>query len=58
MIDLTNRKPDKRRKTSIALPGDLQDEARKIAERYGISLSEYVKRLVEADLTERRKYPL
>jgi metal-responsive CopG/Arc/MetJ family transcriptional regulator len=47
-----------RKKTSVSLPGDLLREANLVARKHGISLSEYVKRVVEADLAERRGRPL
>ena len=35
-----------RKKTSVSLPGDLLREANLVARKHGISLSEYVKRVV------------
>jgi len=54
---LANLKTEPRRKTSIALPVDVQDAARNVARRNGISLSEYVVRVVRCDLEARRRQP-
>jgi metal-responsive CopG/Arc/MetJ family transcriptional regulator len=42
-------------KTSVALPKDLRDEAVKVAARHGVSMSEYLVRLLRADLKERKQ---
>ena len=44
-----------RLKTSVALPKDLLEEAHKVAARHGVSMSEYLARLLRADLDERQK---
>ena len=41
-------------KTSVALPSDVHQEAREVAKRHGISLSEYLVRLLQTDLTARK----
>jgi hypothetical protein len=41
-------------KTSVALPEDVQREAYEVARQHGLSLSEYVVRLLRVDLAERR----
>ena len=51
-IDLT--KEVSRLKTSVALPRDVQEEAREVAKAHGISLSDYIVRLLREDLTSRK----
>jgi hypothetical protein len=41
-------------KTSVALPRDIQQEARDVAKQHGVSLSDYIVRLLRADLTARK----
>lgn len=41
-------------KTSVALPEDVQQEAREVALAHGISLSDYLVRLLRADLEARK----
>ena len=53
-MDLTvMREP--RLKTSVGLPRDIHRDARDVASRHGLSLSEYLVRLIRADLLERGK---
>jgi hypothetical protein len=52
VVDLS-RNPTKF-KTSVALPVDVREEARKVAAHHGISLSEYLVRLLRADLSIRK----
>jgi hypothetical protein len=42
-------------KTSVSLPQDVQREAYRVARQHDISLSEYVTKLLRADLEERQK---
>ena len=44
-----------RLKTSVGLPRDIHRDARDVASRHGLSLSEYLVRLIRADLLERGK---
>ena len=53
LIDLTARR-EPRLKTSVALPRDVQQEAHAVAVKHGISLSEYVVRLLQSDLAQRK----
>ena len=52
-IDLTPRGNERCLKTSVSLPRDIQQEAREVAIQHGISLSEYLARLLRTDLEER-----
>jgi metal-responsive CopG/Arc/MetJ family transcriptional regulator len=42
-------------KTSVALSKDVLHEAHQVARKHGVSLSEYITRLLQADLDERKK---
>jgi hypothetical protein len=53
-VDLTDKR-EPRMKTSVSLPPDLQQAAHGVAIQYGMSLSEYVVRLLRADLAERNQ---
>jgi hypothetical protein len=44
-----------RLKTSVGIPKDVQQEARKVAVAHGVSLSEYIVRLLQADLASRKE---
>jgi hypothetical protein len=50
-IDLT--KPSPRLKTSVSLPQDILPAAREVAKAHGVSLSDYIARLLREDLTSR-----
>lgn len=52
-IDLTTRR-EPRLKTSVSLPRDIQQEAQEVAIQHGISLSEYMVRLLQSDLAQRK----
>jgi len=51
-IDLTQHR-ETRRKTSVSLPKELQEQARKVANEYGITLSAYIVKLLRCDLESR-----
>lgn len=53
-LDLSTLRKARRLKTSVAMPPSLVTEAKGVASSYGISLSEYLVRLLEADLRDRR----
>jgi len=54
-IDLQHSTVTRRIKTSVALPPDLREEAHKVASKYGVSLSEYIVRLLRSDLQARKE---
>ena len=45
-------------KTSVALPSDLLPKAHQIASSYGLSMSEYLSRILRADVEKRSRWPL
>jgi hypothetical protein len=52
MIDLTSPRVQKT-KTMLSLPTETLNRMRSLAKHHGISMSEYLTRVVEADLAER-----
>lgn len=53
-VDLMTRQEPKL-KTSVSLPRDVHQSAHEVASQHGISLSEYVVRLLKFDLAERNQ---
>jgi antitoxin component of RelBE/YafQ-DinJ toxin-antitoxin module len=55
MVNLSPRKP--RVKANLNLPEDVKQQAQALVEPLGVSLSQYVTKLVEADLAARGVTP-
>jgi macrodomain Ter protein organizer (MatP/YcbG family) len=52
-IDLSPRQHDKKVKTSVSLPDTVFLRAHEIARRHGLSVSEYLTRLLVSDIEDR-----